>query len=107
MYRLIVLATSLLIAPSAFAGQPGSDVQTVASVPAAADKVYPPLPTLTMLPPAADDDEDAPPRPTAHKKKSRVPERKSVGLTPRLVVSDASHAYLGNVERQLDLALLK
>jgi len=61
MYRLPVLATSLLLATPAFAGQPASAAQPAAAAtvalampaaPAASDKVYPPLPTLAMLPPA-------------------------------------------------------
>ena len=115
MYRLTVLATSLLLATSAFAGQPGSAAQpgaavTVAAIPpapAAADKVYPPLPTLTMLPPATDDDDEPPVKPSAKKKKVRAPSQKWVPPVPHLVVSDASHAYLGDIEKQLDLALAK
>jgi hypothetical protein len=125
MHRLTVLATNLLLATSAlalaltpvsaFAGQPGSKAApaaatTVASIPpspAAADKVYPPLPTLSMLPPASDDDDEPVVKPASRKKKARVQDRKAALPTARLVVSDASHAYLGNVEKQLDLALAK
>jgi hypothetical protein len=115
MYRLPVLATSLLLATPVFAGQPsGATTQPAATValampaaPAAADKVYPPLPTLAMLPPASDDDEDPLPRPTQRKKKSRVQERKCVMPAAHMVVSDASRAYLGGIEKQLDLALAK
>ena len=115
MYRLTLLTTSLLLATSAFAGQPGSDVQpgaavTVASIPpaaAAADKVYPPLPTLAMLPPATDDDDEPLVKPSSKKKKVRTQDRKWVPPTAHLVVSDASHAYLGGIEKQLDLALAK
>lgn len=111
MNRLIVLATGLLLTTSVFAGQsasqPGSGTQTVstASVAAAPDKVYPPLPTLAMLPPNTDDDGDTAPRPAARKKKLRAPERRFSAPPARLVVSDASRAYLGGIERQLDLAL--
>lgn len=111
MNRLIVLATGLLLATSALAGQPasqpGSGTQTVsvASVAAAPDKVYPPLPTLAMLPPATDDDGDTAPRPTARKKKFHAPERRFAAPPARLVVSDASRVYLGGIEKQLDLAL--
>jgi hypothetical protein len=118
MYRLsvlAVLATSLLLATSAFAGQPGSAAQpgaavTVAAIqpaPAAADKVYPPLPTLSMLPPATDDDDEPPAKPSSRKKKVRAQSQKWMQPAARLVVSDASHAYLGNIEKQLDLALAK
>jgi hypothetical protein len=122
MYRLIVLGTGVLCATSALAGQvaaqvagpssnsasqpvSGAQAVSVASVSAAPDKVYPPLPTLTMIPPAAEDDEDAAPRPTAHKKKVRVAEHRLATPPARLVVSDASRAYLGGIERQIDLAL--
>jgi hypothetical protein len=115
MYRLTVLATSLLLATPAFAGQPGSEAQPGAAVnvasippaPAAADKVYPPLPTLSMLPPATDDDEEPPAKPSARKKKVRAQDRKWVPPAAHLVVSDTSHAYLGNIEKQLDLALAR
>jgi hypothetical protein len=101
MYRLTLLATSLLLATSAYAGQPGSEAQPAAAVtvaaippaPAAADKVYPPLPTLSMLPPATDE--------------VRAQDRKWAPPAARLVVSDASHAYLGGIEKQLDLALAR
>jgi hypothetical protein len=115
MYRLTLLATSLLLATSALAGQPGSAAQagatlTVAAIPpapAAADKVYPPLPTLAMLPPATDDDDEPPVKPSVKKKKMRAPSQKWTQPTARLVVSDESHAYLGDIEKQLDLALAK
>jgi hypothetical protein len=119
MYRLIVLATGALCATSALAGQvagqvtgptagqPASGAQavSVASVSAAPDKVYPPLPTLAMIPPATEDDEDTAPKPTVHKKKVRAPERRLTAPPARLVVSDASRAYLGGIEKQIDLAL--
>lgn len=110
MNRLIVLATGLLLATSALAGQPagqpasGTQAVSVASVAAAPDKVYPPLPTLAMLPPITDDDDTAP-RPTARKKKSHAPERRLAAPPARLVVSDTSRVYLGGIEKQLDLAL--
>jgi hypothetical protein len=115
MYRLTLLATSLLLATSAFAGQPGSEAQPAAAVtvaaippaPAAADKVYPPLPTLSMLPPATDDDDEPPAKPATRKKKVRAQDRKWAPPAARLVVSDASHAYLGGIEKQLDLALAR
>jgi hypothetical protein len=113
MYRLPVLAMSLLLATSAFADQPSGGAQpavttalAMPATPAAADKVYPPLPTLAMLPPASDDD-DPLPKPTQRKKKGRVQERKCVTPAAHMVVSDASRAYLGGIEKQLDLALAK
>jgi hypothetical protein len=119
MYRLIVLGTGVLCATSALAGQvagqvagssasqpvSGAQAVSVASVAAAPDKVYPPLPTLTMIPAATEDDEDTAPKPTARKKKVRVVEHRLATPPARLVVSDASRAYLGGIERQIDLAL--
>jgi hypothetical protein len=107
MHRLTVLAISLLLATSCFAGQ--IETQAPGSTRAAADQVYPPLPSLTMLPPSTDQDDDKPPRPASRKRTSRwrAQERKSAGPTARLVVSEASHAYLDAIERQLDQALLK
>ena len=115
MYRLSVLAMSLLLATSAYAGQPAGAAQPAAASalvmpasPAASDKVYPPLPTLAMLPPNSDDEDDPQPKLSQQrKKKSRGPDRKSVAPVPHMVVSDASHAYLGNIEKQLDLALAR
>jgi hypothetical protein len=115
MRRLPALAAGLLLAGSAFAGQPASTTPAqpilVASAPAAADRVYPPLPTLSMIPVATnDDDEDEPPaRPattTSRKKKARVVvERRPTAPMARLVVSDESRVYLRGIERQLDQAL--
>jgi hypothetical protein len=112
MHRVIVLTIGLLLAASALAGQlagqPASGAQaavSVAPVAAAPDKVYPPLPTLAMIPPATDDDEDAAPRPAARKKKLHVSEHRLAAPPARLVVSDASRAYLGGIEKQIDLAL--
>ncbi|MBN3756688.1 hypothetical protein G3N95_27380 [Paraburkholderia sp. Tr-20389] len=121
MFRTAILAASLALAAfmsqAASAGQPavagalstsGSSAAPAAS--AAADKVYPPLPTLAMLPPSAGDDDEPPlaPKPTAKKRKVRA----SVDLRPaapaaRLVVSETTRTYLRSVEKQLDLALAK
>src|ERR1700688_3047000 len=105
MHRLTVLAISLLLATSSFAGQ--IETQPPGPTRAAADKVYPPLPSLAMLPPSTGQDDDKPSRPTSRKRTSRAQERKSAGPTARLVVSDVSHAYLDTIELQLDQALLK
>lgn len=106
---LLVLAT-LLSAP-AFAGQPGADLQSASAFPAAADKVYPPLPSLAMLPPPSAGDDDLPAKPAPHRKKSRTPllqeHRSPPGPIVRLIVSDASHTYLDSVQRQIDLAMAK
>ncbi len=116
MFRITLLAVATLLAAPAFAGQPGTDLQSAgafsAALPAAADKVYPPLPTLAMLPPSSGSDDDLPVKPASHRKKSHVPiqmqERRGPPMPAvRLVVSDASHAYLDSVQRQIDQALLK
>ncbi|WP_434114956.1 hypothetical protein [Paraburkholderia caffeinilytica] len=116
MLRITLLTVATLLAASAFAGQPGTDLQSAgafpATVPAAADKVYPPLPTLAMLPPSSGADDDLPVKPAPHRKKSRAviqtQERKGPPMPAvRLVVSDASHTYLDSVQRQIDLALAK
>ncbi|NYH27087.1 hypothetical protein [Paraburkholderia bryophila] len=111
--RSALLALTTLLAASAFASQPGADLQSAAAFPPAADKVYPPLPSLAMLPPpSATDDDSAPLKPTPHRKKSRVPVQMQERRMPpapvvRLIVSDASHAYLDTVQRQIDLAMNK
>jgi hypothetical protein len=60
-----------------------------------------------MLPPATDDDDEPPAKPATRKKKVRAQDRKWAPPAARLVVSDASHAYLGGIEKQLDLALAR
>ncbi|ANB76671.1 hypothetical protein [Paraburkholderia phytofirmans] len=112
MLRITLLTVATLLAAPAFAGQPGTDLQSAAAFPAAADKVYPPLPSLAMLPPSSGSDDDLPVKPALHRKKSHAPvqmqERKAPPMpTVRLVVSDASHAYLDSVQRQIDQALAK
>jgi hypothetical protein len=116
MRRIFVISAGLLLGTSAWAGT----VQTVASLQpsgASADKVYPPLPTLTMLPPSSGDDEEplSHSAPASRKKKARhVAECSKCGgggggggsaPVARLVVSDASRAYLKDIEHQLDVAL--
>lgn len=110
MHRLILLAASLALAMPALATELGADVRPALPAAApAADKVYPPLPTLAMLPPASGGDELSAPR-VGHTARSRskalpAPERKSLAPVVRLVVSDTSRAYLDTIGRQLDLAL--
>ena len=124
MFRTVIRAGSLalatLMSQVVHAGQPAvagalstsGATSTTGAPPAAAsaDKVYPPLPTLAMLPPSSGDDDEpvAAPKPAAKKRKARA----SVDLRPtapaaRLVVSEASRTYLRSVDRQLDLALAK
>ncbi len=106
MHRLTLLAVSLMLVTPAFAIEPGAG----ATAAPAADKVYPPLPSLAMLPPASGNEEPAVPR-TGHAGRARlkaalpVQEHKSFAPVVRLVVSDTSRAYLDTVGRQLDQAL--
>ncbi|QGZ65350.1 hypothetical protein [Paraburkholderia acidisoli] len=75
----------------------------------AADKVYPPLPSLAMLPPTAGD-EDTLPAPHAGARKKKVKAHldcRCSAPAPRLVVSDASRAYLKDIEKQIDVALAR
>lgn len=113
MRRLFVTVAALLPASTVWAGQQGpgatptptlASPQTVSFAAPTADKVYPPLPTLTMLPPSADEDDEPPPRASAKKKKTRRSEPRISMPVARLVVSDQSRAYLKDVERQIDLA---
>ncbi|MFP3569105.1 hypothetical protein [Paraburkholderia sp. SIMBA_030] len=109
MVRMTLLVLATLLSAPAFAGQPGADLQSASAFPAAADKVYPPLPTLAMLPPSSGDDDELPAKPTLHRKKARAPVHVQENKPPpvpvaRLVVSDASHAYLESVQRQIDQA---
>jgi hypothetical protein len=112
-----------IIASAALAGQPDSKTPAIAPGPAAsatvvanaatasADKVYPPLPSLTMLPAGSDDDGSPPAAPatrtSSRKRNASATIRKPDMPAVRMVVSDASHGYLDTVEHQLDQALLK
>jgi hypothetical protein len=110
----MALMCSLACCSGAWAGQPVASAPAAATTAgngtatnAAADKVYPPLPSLAMLPPASGDDDDLPaPHSASRKKKTRQHDCHCTAMpTPRLVVSDASRAYLKDIERQLDSAL--
>ncbi|WP_233850375.1 hypothetical protein [Paraburkholderia sp. HD33-4] len=112
--RLIAFAAaSLCLSSAAWATQPAAGAPATAAAAAAtattasADKVYPPLPTLAMLPPSTGDDDDLPaPRSTSrNKKKTRQHDCHCAMPTPRFVVSDESRTYLKDIERQLDSAL--
>jgi len=120
MFRTVILSTSFALATltsqGAQAGQPavagalsanGATGGTAAS--AAADKVYPPLPTLAMLPPSTgDDDEPIAPKPAAKKRKVRAAvDVRPTAPSARLVVSEASRTYLRTVDKQLELALAR
>jgi len=109
--RPIALAAAVLfLCNAAWAGQPAASASptvVAAAAAPAADKVYPPLPTLAMLPPASGDDDEAPAPHSAssHKKKTRQRDCHCAMPAPRLVVSDTSRAYLKDIEQQLDSAL--
>ncbi|MBB5403842.1 hypothetical protein [Paraburkholderia youngii] len=110
MRLLAFAAASLCLSSAAWAGQPAASAPATAAPPAtlaSADKVYPPLPTLAMLPPSTGDDDDLPaPRSSSrNKKKTQKRDCHCAMPTPRLVVSDESRAYLKDIERQLDSAL--
>jgi hypothetical protein len=114
MHRYFLIAAALLFSASACAGSPdapASPSMQVASLAPAPLKVYPPLPTLAMLPPASSDDsDDAPASRSAMKKGKkvrRVVDCKCNGPEPRLVVSDDSRIYLKDVEARLDAALAR
>lgn len=114
--RIVFLTLAMLVSAPALAGQPGADLQSggaiPAAFPAAADKVYPPLPSLAMLPPQGAGDDDLPLKPVTHRKKQHVAAQVQERRSPpapvvRIVVSDASHAYLDSVQRQIEQALAK
>ncbi|MEM5387176.1 hypothetical protein VSR68_26765 [Paraburkholderia phymatum] len=122
MFRIALLAASLVLAglsQAAYAGQPAvagtlsagsANVAPGISGLPAADKVYPPLPTLSMLPPVSDDDDEpvVVPKHTSKKRKPRVvADVRPTAPVARLVVSDASRIYLRSVEKQLELAMAK
>jgi hypothetical protein len=117
MHRIVPLAIGLLLGSSVLAAEPVSaggqpaatTVQSAPIGPASADKVYPPLPTLSLLPPPADDEnDDAPPaRARSTKKKLRIPDTRYQLPPARLVVSDASRAYLKDVEQRIEVALAR
>jgi hypothetical protein len=90
-----------------------ASVQTFAALSPSAQKVYPPLPTLAMLPAAGSDEADTPAKTSSSasskkgKKGRRVVEAKNPQPDPRLVVSDNSRTYMKDVERQLDAAFTR
>lgn len=109
-HLLFPLTVGLLAVPaSAFAAPPDSLMPATAAA-AAADKVYPPLPSLAMLPPGGGAEIE--PAPAAHTRGSKrkvvtTQWRKATEPVPRMVVSEASHTYLAGIERQLEVALQK
>jgi hypothetical protein len=115
MYRILLAVAATLVSTAALAGSldvsAPAAVQTVAAIAPAAQKVYPPLPTLAMLPASISDDDELPAsRVIARKgKKTRhvVADCKCGAPEPRLVVSDDSRAYLKDVDARLDAALAR
>lgn len=75
------------------------------------NQLFPPLPSLASLPPSAAEQLEEPSTTAAspsrrHGKKAHRPAPRKVAETSvRMVVSDASQAYLTEVERKLDDAL--
>ncbi|MGV2288699.1 hypothetical protein AAHK20_08275 [Trinickia sp. YCB016] len=121
MFRIII-SIAALACGTACAAPPAGDAQAAASqidsskpfaikpttATAAPNQVFPPIPSFASLPPSpGDSDEDAPaPAETRHTKKGRrAPVKKAPEMQVRVVVSDESHAYLTNVETQLDALL--
>ncbi|SAK63165.1 hypothetical protein AWB77_02246 [Caballeronia fortuita] len=109
--RPFLILAALVVSTNAAAGpldvSAPASAQTLAALGPAGQKVYPPLPTLAMLPPSIGDEDDAPVKPSAKKgrKARRVVDCKCNGPEPRLVVSDESRAYMKDVERSIDVAL--
>jgi hypothetical protein len=114
MRSLLIAGVCLLLSARAFAGAldvsaPATSQVFAVTMPASA-KVYPPLPTLAMLPPSIGDDDDATLiRASAKKSKKvrHVADCRCSAPEPRLVVSDESRAYLKDVDSRLDAALAR
>ncbi len=108
-HLLFPLTVGLLGIPaaSAFAAPPDALMPATAAAP---DKVYPPLPSLAMLPPGGGAEVEAAPAARARGSKRKVVTtqwRKATEPVPRMVVSEASHTYLAGIERQLEVAMQK
>lgn len=109
---LAVLAAALAAVPAHAqpvakpAAASGASAASSPSASAAPDKVYPPLPTLAMLPPSNGSDDDAPPKPTS-RKKGAAAKIKNEMPAPRMVISDTSRSYLNSVEQEIDHAMPK
>jgi hypothetical protein len=122
MLKLTLAAAALTAAATVQASPPAADA-TGASLgaakpfvaksaeSAAPNQLFPPLPSLSSLPQSGTEDAEesaGPGTSVSHRgKKGRraAPPRKVVETTVRVVVSDASHAYLADVDHQLDQAL--
>ncbi|RKP50189.1 hypothetical protein D7S86_18795 [Pararobbsia silviterrae] len=99
----LLAATALHAHADPSAAKAASGASAAAPASAAPDKVYPPLPTLAMLPPSSGDD-DPPPKPS---RKKGGPKIKNDMPTPHMVVSDTSRNYLNSVEEEIDHAMQK
>lgn len=108
MTHLLFPLTVGLLAVPAYATPPDALMPATAAAP---DKVYPPLPSLAMLPPGGGETEPAPTtvvRTRGGKRKvALAAARKAAEPVPRMVVSEASHTYLAGIEHQLEAALQK
>lgn len=96
----------LLLAAPVLAAPPDSPAPVTATAP---DKVYPPLPSLAMLPPGGGAEIEPVARTRGGKRKTAAvaPMRKPAEPVPHMVVSEASRTYLAGIERQLETALQK
>ena len=108
-HLLFPLTVGLLAIPAAstLAAPPDALMPATAAAP---DRVYPPLPSLAMLPPGGGAEIEPAPvaRTRGGKRKVAPPQwRKATEPVPRMVVSEASHTYLAGIERQLEVALQK
>jgi hypothetical protein len=122
MFRLMI-SIAALACGTACAAPPADNAQAATTSPsdsskpfaikpttatAAPNQVFPPIPSFASLPPSGGDSDDDTPAPaeTHHSKKGRrAPAKKAPEMQVRMVVSDESHAYLTNVETQLDALL--
>jgi hypothetical protein len=106
-----LLATLLLAGLVTDAAAATAPQATASAQPtAAADKVYPPLPSLAMLPPSDSNDDDPLPAPGGASRKKHghaIVRVRQVTPAVKLIVTDASRAYLQDIEKQLDAALAK
>jgi hypothetical protein len=104
-----LLATLLLsgLATDAATASP-SQPAIASAAPAAADKVYPPLPSLALLPPDSDDGEPRLLPGASRKKHGRAFVRvQQAAPAVKMIVTDSSRAYLQDIDAQLSAALAK